>query len=521
MEENVLTPTDFVGIIKRRRWSLILPAVIIFSISALVALLLPAVYKTSSTVLIEEQEIPEDFVQSTITSFADQRIQNINQRIMTSAKLIEIINNFELYPELREKETIDEIIDKLKQDIKLEPISVEVMDRRTGRPGTATIAFSISYEGKDPVKVQKVVTRMTSMFLEEDLQVRERQAKDTSSFLEDEKNKVKKQLDATEAVISAFKEKNIDKLPELFQANLQGLHNIENDIERINERIRSLKERSEYLETQLVSIPKIVDENERRLDELKLQLTHLLSNFTSKHPDVVKTKIEIEKIEKQIKEEGERVKSPLDQPDNPAYITLSSQLAGTKSDLGSLKLQLEDLYVERDKYRKRVESTPKVEEEYNSIIIEKNSLQLKYNDLLRKMMEARVAHGLEKEQKGERFTLIDPARMPEKPYKPNRIAIILIGIVLGVGAGVGAASLIEFSDNSVRNANALFQATAYPVLASIPEIVTEKDRKQKKLKKVSIWATAIVCCLLGIIIFHFFIMDLDVFWAKLSRKFMI
>ena len=169
-------------------------------------------------------------------------------------------------------------------------------------------------------------------------------------------------------------------------------------------------------------------------------------------------------------------------------------------------------------YRQRIANTPKVEEAYKAILIERDNTQAKYNDLMRKHMEAKVAQGLEKEQKGERFTLIDPARLPENPEKPNRLAIMLIGMVLGIGAGVGWASLREFTDHSIRDSDSLVLATSFPVLASIPEIVTEEDIQRKKRKRVIMIVALVLSVIAGLIVFHFLVMDLNVFWAKLMRK---
>ena len=164
-------------------------------------------------------------------------------------------------------------------------------------------------------------------------------------------------------------------------------------------------------------------------------------------------------------------------------------------------------------------STPrKVEEAYKAILIERDNTQAKYNDLMRKHMEAKVAQGLEKEQKGERFTLIEPARLPETPYKPNRLAIMLIGIVLGIGAGVGWASLREFTDVSIKNADSLVLATSFPVLASIPEIMTSYDIRKKRQKQVAYISALTLFVAGGVIGFHYQIMDLNVLWAKILRK---
>jgi len=133
-------------------------------------------------------------------------------------------------------------------------------------------------------------------------------------------------------------------------------------------------------------------------------------------------------------------------------------------------------------------------------------------------MESKVSQGLEKEQKGERFTIIDPARLPERPFKPNRAAIILIGLVLGIGAGIGAGSFKEFTDTSVRDAGMLAQVTSYPVLASIPVIVLESEIG--KNRNMWIWAGVgiLIFAVCGLIIFNYFIMDLDIFWVKLLGR---
>ena len=186
METSPIAPMDYIYILKRRKWSLVLPALIVFLIAVVVALALPSIYMSTSTILIEEQDIPADFVMTTVTSYVEQRLQSINQRMMSFTKLSEIIQRFNLYPELRDKLTSKEIIEKMKEDTLLEPVSTEVVDRRTGRPSAATIAFTLSYQEKNPNTVQQVANVLTSLFLSENLQVRETQAKETAAFLESE-----------------------------------------------------------------------------------------------------------------------------------------------------------------------------------------------------------------------------------------------------------------------------------------------------------------------------------------------
>jgi hypothetical protein len=166
-----------------------------------------------------------------------------------------------------------------------------------------------------------------------------------------------------------------------------------------------------------------------------------------------------------------------------------------------------------------VEATPRVEEEYKALFVERNNTQAKFNDLMAKVLEARVAHGLEKEQKGERFTVVDPARFPEKPDNNlTRLAVFLIGMVLGLVTGVGTASLREYTDDSVRTAEGLMSATSSPVLVTLPEIVTERDRALRRVKRMVILLGVFVVIVGGVLAFHLLVMDLNVFWAKLARR---
>ena len=521
MDPSVMTLSDYINIVKRRKWSLILPTLIVFAISAFIAVLLPPVYKSTSTILIEEQEIPADFVMATVTSFAEQRLQSIHQRIMSTTRLLDIIQRFRLYEDLKGRLSTEQIVDNMRKSIRLETISAEVVDRRTGRPSSATIAFTLTYEGKGiPEKVQQVANVLASLFLEENLQVRERQTKETSQFLEDEMIKLKMNLNAIEAKVAVFKEKHINELPELFQVNMQSLYTTERNIERLNELYRSLREREGYLQTQLASIApnETMNEDVRRMRELRFHLSELQSRFTDQYPDVIKVKAEIDKLQKRIDASNHDKRPGGSSPDNPAYITLASQLASTQAEIDSIRRQIDDMNLKAEEYHRRIEATPKVEEEYKALTIERNNTQAKYDDLLQKYMEARVAHGLEKEQKGERFTLIDPARLPEKPYKPNRIAIIMIGLILGMATGVATASVKEYTDNSVRGADELALATNFPVLAGIPEISSSKDIiRQRRMGLIKI-AAVLVAFIGGLLVFHFFIMDLNIFWAKLMRR---
>ena len=526
-EENGMNIQDIMQILRRRLWSLILPMVVIFLAAGAAALLWPPTYRTTSTILIEEQEIPRDFVRATVTSYADQRLQNLNQRIMSSTRLLEIVRRFNLYWDKREKWTTEEIVEKMRKDIKFQTISADVIDGRTGRSSAATIAFSVSYEGDNPNTVLQVTNVLTSLFLEENLRVREQQTAGATKFLEEEAANFQKEIADIEAKIAIYRAKNINSLPEMLQANLQTMDRLERDVEQLNDQLRGLKDKEMYFKTQLAFIPPevvadnresvVIDPEWNRLNQLRARLAELTSRYSSSYPDVIKTKAEIAEMEKRIQEpvpvvtKGKTVA-------NPAYVTLSSQLASVQLDMGSAKRQIANFNQQVKDMRSRTAATPKVEEGLKALLIDRNNTQAKYDDLRKKLMESQVAQGLEKGQMGERFSLIDPARLPEKPVSPNRLAIMLIGLLLGIGGGFGTAALREFADQSARSPEALARATDLPVLAVVPTIVTRQERRRRLFRKILICIGVVLAIGVGLALVHLYVMDLDVLWVRLMRR---
>jgi succinoglycan biosynthesis transport protein ExoP len=512
---------DVVRIIKRRRLGLLVPALAVVLLSVVIVLVWDPVYRSTSIILIEEQEISRDYVMATVTSYADERLQTINQRVMSAARLLEVIDRFKLYADKRSRLTTEEIIEDMrKKDIKFETITADVVDRRTGRPTAATIAFSVSYQGKNPQVVQQVANVLASLYLEENIKVVGQQTAGAAKFLEDEMNSVQANLNVLEKKISAYKEKNPHALPELYQFNLQALDWSERNYDQLSDQLRSLREKESYLQTELATmVPDAINQDKDRLKELRVLLVSLKARYSEAYPDVIRTKAEIVELENKLQSKGGQPEV-VEKPDNPAYISQAAQLASIQSEIKSVKRQIEELDQKRNEYRQRLEQSPRVEEGYKKLLVERNNTQLKYDDLMKKFMDAKVAAGLERGQMGERFTLIDPARLPEKPIRPNRPAILLIGLILGIGAGIGTAFFQETSDHSARRSEDLTAAFPFPVLAEIPEIVTLEDELRKRKRMKIFVGVSVLMLVMLVIVTHVFVMDLDVLWARVSRKYL-
>ena len=570
---------DLKGVIRRRKKSFFIPFLLIFLFAGLIAFMLPPVYRSQSTILIEGQQIPEDFVKTTITTYVEERLQVIKQQVMSRTKLLSIINQFNLYTEMREKHTTEEMVAKMRKAIELKTVSASVTNPRTGRPSSATIAFTLSYQGRQPSKVQKVANVLSSFFIEEDLRRREELASATTDFLEQESENLKKQIHILESKISEFKKAHIGELPEFSNVNLQAIARLERELDRVTARISTLKEQKIYLKAQIASVEplrpivteqgKVTRNPKERLKSLRLQLLSLQSTLSEKHPDIKKLKKEIKELEAQVGKsdnsvakvrrlsqlEGqlaalkgklgpkhpdvirlsrevtalskevdglltEKSKEQVsdEKPDNPAYISLMTRITAVELEIESLLDERKKIEQRKGEYDSKIERAPLVEKEYLELTRDYENAKRKHSEIVSKLLTAKISQGMEQTQRGERFAIAEPAQLPEKPFKPNRIAIVLLGFVLALGAGVGLAAVREAVDRSVKTADELNGITGVPVFSVISLMETDEERRARLIKKILLVGTAVGAIVVALILINQFVMPLDIIWAKVQRR---
>jgi succinoglycan biosynthesis transport protein ExoP len=564
----------YITVLKRRKKYFIIPALVVLVVAILVARLLPAIYESSSTILIEEQQIPPEFVRSTVTGFADQRIQSLTQMILSRVKLWEIIQQFNLYSDLRDKLTREEIIEKMRDNINIKTISADVADKRGRSQSTVTIAFSIAYRGKKPGMVQKVSGTLASLYLEQNLKTREAQAKTTTKFLEAELKDLQDRIKGLGDKITAFKEQHEGLLPEQQGFNQQQAARLDLESKQLDINIRAAEERKLYLQGQIATVtpeaPIIGATGERfmppaeRLKALKLKLIDLRAKFSDNYPDVQKTLREIAELKKMTGQTGgstdlrrqklnqlraqlaemqgkysdqfpevKKLKNeiaqleqetitanssqPVANPDNPTYIGLTTQIKAADTDIASLRSQQAAVLKKLRMYRQRLEDAPKVEQAYLSLTRDYQNAAAKHQEVMNKILEARIAEGMEEHQKGEKFTLIDPATYPETPVSPKRWLIVLAGLIMGLGSGCGTVALTEHLDHSVKSPDELASLTGMPLLGSIARIRTKEDVERGKRKRKLIWAVTGFSLIIGLLLVHFFYKNLWVLTARLLR----
>jgi len=570
--EQTLDLGDYLAGFKRRRGLIALAAGTVFALGLITAFVWPSTYQSTATILIEEQEIPSELVQSTVTSYAAQRIQVISQRVMSRTNLLEIIKKFKLYEKERKLKTIEEVLSNMRQDIGVDMITAEVLDPRTGRPAAATIAFKLGFKSQDPAQAQRVASELTTLYLNENLRSRTEKAAETYDFLTIEATRLSDEIVRLEAELAAFKERNVSTLPELRDLNTQVLERTEREISDVDTQIRNLEERKIYLQGQLGMLDPYSSGDilspAARLDALRTEYIRLASRYSADHPDVVSIKREIRALEqetgqyaspddlraeieilrkelsvtkqnyteehpdvKSLKRQIASLENDLQNPppaprqtaapesaDNPAYINMQSQLAAADSEVRSLQTKRAMLVEKIQEYENRLIQTPKAEQEYRAITRNLEQASRRYQEIKAKQMTAEIGQEIEKERKAEKFTLIDPAILPEEPISPNRQAIVFLSLVLALGTGVGLAAVAESMDSAVRGAKGVAAILHRAPLAVIPYLPNSADTRRRKQKRSVMVISVIAAIIIMLLMVHFLISPLDVIWFKGLRK---
>lgn len=575
-QQNKPGLTDRIQQLRRRSTPAIATFFTVLLFVGLAAMFWPATYRSKGTILIEQQEVPVDIVRSMVSSYADQRIQVITQRVMTSENLFRIIERYGLFAGERRTTAREVLIDKVRSNIDFKMISADVVDPRQGRPTKATIAFSISYDHRSPVVAAKVANELTTLYLNENVASRKQLADDTTSFLSSEAERLSKQIAELETGLAEFKEKNPDSLPELKDMNLQFIARAEDQMRELDSRIRALDQQVVYLDAQLAQLTPAdqiyTSTGERvlspadRLKILRSDYARASALYAPDHPDVVRMKREIAGLESQVgknvsasdiardleKARGElaaarerygpehpdvvkleRVVSAIESSagatitaeadaegaDNPAYIQVKAQREAAMNERTSLQASRAGVAKRINVLEGNLMQAPNVEREYRALARDLDNAQMKYGEVRQKQMEAKVAQNLEVERKSERFTLIEPPMVPEEPVSPNRKAILALGLVLALGAGVGIVFLLESLDSSVRNRRDLETLLTVPPLAVVPWMDTPRDRRRRAVRHRLAASGAVTSMLLGALMIHLFYRPLDVLWHIALRKF--
>jgi polysaccharide chain length determinant protein (PEP-CTERM system associated) len=476
-----------------QHWRLI-TACILVSLTIVLGLYLrmPKVYKCTALLSYERQQInPGRMAPERKGQRLRETVSTLSELVMSRNNLEKLIKYFDLYPQLKQKMPIEDVIEVMRKHIQI-------------RPSSRGDTFTVSFEGTAQDKVQKVTNALASKFIEENLKYREERATETSKYTEDELNMAKAVLDEKEQAMRDYKLKYYNEMPEQRADNLARLTALHEQYQSVQDSIQDL-ERTRVMAQEQISLRKRLGSalsaaegnastravqqpasSYERLRRLKLYLENLLSKYKEKHPEVRRTRQMIKKLEAELAANpgndtaGKQTTGRM--PQDPEISQLQLQVKGIDLDIKRLKNDQKKIKAEIRKYEKWIEAAPVREAEWNALTRDYNELRRHYDYLVSQNLQAASVEHLERKQKGSKFKIVDPARFPDKPYKPDFKKMFLLALAGGGGLGIGITLLLDFVDTSFRDINDIESQLGLKVISAVPFIETEEEARKKRIK---------------------------------------
>src|SRR5258705_4922174 len=488
---KVYKPEDFLQILRRRMWLLLVPFSIVSAATATYSRYLPDIFRSDTLILVVPQRVPESYVRSTVTTRIEDRLQSIAQQILSRNRLERIIQDFNLYVGQRRAGIMEDIVERMRSDIKIDVVKGD--------------AFRVSYIGDNPRTVMKVTDRLASLFIEENLRDREVLAEGTNQFLEAQLEDSRRRLVETEKKLENYRKQYAGQLPSQLDSNLQVVSNTQLQIRAVVESMNRDRDRHLMLERQLAELenptaeapPPVVPASSgdgragggspaQQRELAQSALTQLQLRLKSDHPDVLRMKRIIANL--QDKADAEAADAPVS-PDN---VRVSTAELLRRKRLGDVRAEFEQLdkqiVAEQNEekrlrqiaagYQQRVELAPTRESEMIELTRDYTTLQTQYTSLLQKKEESQISANLERRQIGEQIKLLDPARLPERPTSPNRAQVNTFGLVGGLAIGIALIVLVELRDTSFKTDDDLLTVLGLPVLAVVPLMQSNTERRR-------------------------------------------
>ena len=527
-------PEDYLEIVWRRKWAAVMPFVIITLGVVLGTQFLPDRYRSEARILIVPQQVPENYVQPTVTTSLDSRLQAINQQITSRTRLERIIQELNLYEDERRTMIMEDVIELMRGDI---GVQIARPRGRREEPGNFTVSFTSS----NARLAMQVTERLASQFITESLQDRTVQADQTNQFLETQLEESRRRLVEHEQKLEQFRRQYSGQLPSQVQSNLAVMQGTQSEIQNIVDTINRDRDRqlvidrtiadfmaigSAASQTAAASAPKAdagaPQTATAQLEQARVGLRALQLRLTPQHPDVVRAQRVVRELEQKAAAEEltsevgtgvMNVRAALSPGDQKRLSELQTERESLDRRIALSRAEIERLQGVLTGYRQRVEAAPTRQSEETELTRDYTTLQEQYQTLLARSQQSKIAADLERRQIGEQFRLIDAARLPERPVSPDRPRLNMLGALAGLAFGLGLVALLEYRNTSFRTDDDIALSLALPVLAVIPAMHTRREKKRAKHRRL-VAVSASLVGMTGAVAAIVWLMDDIVRWVR-------
>jgi len=496
---------DYATLFLRRKWLIAFSFLFILLAGSVYCVVAPERYKSSTTILVVPQSVPEDYVRSTVSVKVNQQLATIKQQVLSRTTLTKVMDELALFPKERERMSPEDVVEMMRKRIEIEVYQTK------GRDGSLE-AFTLSFLHPNPRMAMLAASRLATFFIDENLKTRELQAVGTSEFLESQLKETKERLEAQEAKVKEYKTQFMGQLPDQMEANLRMLTGLQDRFRANEAAVRAQEDRKVYLEAQLQTMERsmaaVATENgssvavyredpAQALAAKRARLEEMSARYTPQHPSVAALREEIAVLENRVAASGKAaagnpdgkpplIALPKNAPEE--YHRMRAQLQSATAELSSLRRERTAIQAAVASVEGKIQAAPHREQEMVSLVRDYENLKKSYDDLLAKKLEADVSQNLEKRQKGTQFQILDPANLPESPFTPDRKKVMGIALALALGLGFGGALFIETVDQSLRDVPDFRHLYKVPVLGVISQVQDRKAARARQLRRKAVLA---------------------------------
>lgn len=466
---------DLIRMLRKRRRPAVISGLSVFLGMTTIVMLLPAIYESTATLLIEQPEVqPEVIGGAGSREYVEQRLQRTRQQVMSADNVRSLIQKHGLFDVSEGEDIPEELITTFNENALVTPKVTGVIDPRTMREADLTYAFDVSFRSSDATIARDVTADLAELFVTSNVVRAEAEANRTITFLQGEADRLEEDLRMREERLAEFRRVNLGNLPENRDQNLFRSRDLERDIARVDDDMRSARARKELLQTQLQDTPRnrpLLDENGQRvisgaerLDAAQQELVAALARYSDNHPDVRRLRREIQTLsgDQGLEADGAG-------PTNPVYSQLLSQIESADYEIRQLGARRYELSTELSRVQNAVFRSPEYEKQYTDLVRDYELVKGQYEAMRQRQRAAEVGKKAAGADGIESYVLINPAMVPTAPIEPARGALMFLAAVLGLVALFGVATILESTDNSIRGGRDL-ESLPFPVLGRIPRI---------------------------------------------------
>lgn len=497
--QDGLQISDLIGILRRRgRLMAWVSGVSILAIFWVV-MALPNEYSSHATVLVEPQAIDEELVRAGVQGQdLQQRLGIMSARILSRQRLSKLIDELGLYPEESKEMTRQEVIDVMRRHLSVEPVLSELQSDKRNTDNIQFNRFKISYRNPSAVTAAEVAQSLASDFVDANINARIEVSQQSLSFMEDSIEELRGEAVDVESRIKDVKAENAGHLPEDLVTNQRILEQLIAQSRETQRALLLARSDEAFWKSQVITAESMMGGDatspayRRKVLETELQSLRA-RGFTQKHPDVVHRRDELMLLQQQVEarqataseaKSGSEGGEDDSAGDSYAEQNAKSELRRSRLAVEAAEQELERLTTSQQEVQQSIALTPLVAEQLNSLEREYESLVTSFRDFSVRRQQAAVQANLERKQLGENFRILESAFPATRPGSPNRILMLFVGVIVGLGAGVAMGLVLETSDSSIHDARRLQSYANMPVLVSIPSIRLDPDRRLRRRRLI-------------------------------------